>query len=211
MSIVARLKYWLFQPVDRIALQVPRALVASVLCALLDCAYMVFLVEVCHWQPVSAAILSYLVGGVLQYILCSVWVFSAVPDNKAVGFLTFTLLSLGGLGITWVVMAAGGIFLLPYALSKFLALGFAFVWNFTSRKYLLFGQKAGANNAERNREKPKVPKDYREWIATMAKATTARSRKTPDDLGTDLVIGAALNEKKARRSPQTQPMLDLGS
>jgi putative flippase GtrA len=138
VSTVAKMKAWLVQPVDRMVVQVPRALVASILSALLDCLYMVFLVEVCRWHPVPAAILSYLVGGLLQYVLCSVWVFPNAPGNKFTGFLTFTLLSLGGLVITWIVMAAGSALLLPYGLSKVLALGMAFVWNFASRKFLLF-------------------------------------------------------------------------
>ena len=55
------------------------------------------------------------------------------------GFVTFTVLSLVGLGITWIVMLlahdwAG----LPVEVAKFMAVGLAFTWNFLSRKYLLF-------------------------------------------------------------------------
>jgi putative flippase GtrA len=147
VSTVAKVKHWLFQPVDHVALQVPRALIASVLAAVLDCAYMFLLVEACRWQPVNAAVLSYLVGGFLQYILCTIWVFPSSPNSKGVSFLAFNILSLGGLGITWAVMAGGAIFLVPYGLSKILSLGFSFVWNFWSRKFLLFDRWKGREEA----------------------------------------------------------------
>jgi putative flippase GtrA len=68
-----------------------------------------------------------------------VWVFSTSLKSDALGFVAFTILSLVGLGITWVVMAiahdwAG----LPVEIAKGGAVGLAFAWNFLSRKYLLF-------------------------------------------------------------------------
>ena len=178
MITVRNLKYWLFQPVDRVVLQVPRALLASVLSALLDCATMVFLVEVCSWQPLSSAIFSYLLGGVLQYVLCSVWVFPNSPSNKAASFLTFTVLSLGGLGITWGVMAVGARLLVPYGLAKVLALGLAFVWNFTSRKVLLFRKSPTPDRQELEAEQFNTPRDYNSWMATMAASNNVRQQKS---------------------------------
>jgi hypothetical protein len=63
---------------------------------------------------------------------------AARPEGKAVSFLAFTVLSLGGLGITWLVMAGGELAHVPYGASKVAALGLAFAWNFLSRKLLLF-------------------------------------------------------------------------
>lgn len=74
----------------------------------------------------------------LQYVLCSLWVFPNSPRGNAVGFLAFTVLSLGGLAITWLVMSAGVLCHVPYAFAKVVALGLAFGWNFLSRKFLLF-------------------------------------------------------------------------
>jgi putative flippase GtrA len=130
---------WLVEPVEQTLLQVPRALVASGLAALLDLALLVVLVETAGWYPLAAATLSYLAGGVLQYYLCAVWVFPAAPEKVTTGFAAFTLLSLVGLGITWVVMALlhDGLHV-NYAAAKVAALGLAFGWNFLSRKLLLF-------------------------------------------------------------------------
>lgn len=143
MIAAQQMAKWLLGPVENILLQIPRALAASLLAAVLDFGVLTILVEVAGWWPPAAAVVGYLVGGLLQYVLCLLWVFPGSPGNKTVGFLTFTLLSLGGLGITWLVMAGGEWIHLPYTFSKVAALGLAFFWNFLSRKYLLFQPQAG--------------------------------------------------------------------
>jgi putative flippase GtrA len=133
------LRRWLTAPVNRTVLQVPRALAASGLAAALDVGLLVLLVESAGWHPLAAATLSYLLGGVLQYVLCAAWVFPTAPQSAAVGFTAFSLLSLVGLGITWATIALlhDGAHL-NYTLAKAVALGLAFAWNFLSRKYLIF-------------------------------------------------------------------------
>jgi putative flippase GtrA len=140
---VVRFRYLLQRtlvaPVESVLLQLPRALVVSVLAAALDCGILVLLVELGGCHPALAAVAGYLAGGVVQYVLCAVWVFPASPSNNAVGFVAFTVLSLGGLAITWAVMALMyDLGHLPYPLAKLFALGLAFNWNFFSRKCLLF-------------------------------------------------------------------------
>ncbi len=135
-AVAQQLKRWLTDPVENVFLQVPRALVASVLAALLDCGILFFLVEIGGWDRIPAAVIGYLAGGVVQYVLCSYWVFPGAPQSAATGFLAFTVLSLFGLVITWLTMAMlAGVHL---SLAKVVALGLAFGWNFLSRKYLLF-------------------------------------------------------------------------
>jgi putative flippase GtrA len=136
---VKKLQQWVADPVESIFLQVPRALAASVLALIVDFAILVLCVRIIGMPAVPSALIGYLVGGVLQYVLCSVWVFSTSLKNDAVGFLTFTLLSLVGLGITWIVVLAGHDWAgLPVEVAKAAAVGLAFAWNFLSRKYLLF-------------------------------------------------------------------------
>lgn len=124
---------------EKLVVQVPRALIASGLAAGLDFGSLILLVERFGWSAQAAAVAGYLVGGVLQYVLCSLWVFPAAPQNVTTGFAAFTFLSLVGLGITWGTMAVlhdGA--RLNYALTKVAAFGLAFAWNFLSRKYWLF-------------------------------------------------------------------------
>jgi len=131
-----------FSPTRSTMLQVPRALVVSAIAAGIDVLIYFLLVQLAGWHPLVAATLSYLVGGVAQYVLCSLWVFSYVPNNAPISILIFTALSLGGLIITW-----GVIWLLfdqlhtHYLTAKCAALGMAFCWNFISRKLLIFRQE----------------------------------------------------------------------
>jgi putative flippase GtrA len=128
----------LTSPTEKLLLQVPRALVASALAAAVDCGVLIALVSGAGWNPVLAAVVSYLVGGVVQYVLCACWVFPAAPQSVTVGFAAFTFLSLVGLAITWATMAACDWAQINYLLAKIAALGLAFSWNFLSRKFWLF-------------------------------------------------------------------------
>lgn len=138
-AFAQQVKRWLADPVESVFAQVPRALAASALAALLDLGFLVFLVETFSWHPAPASVVGYLAGGVVQYMLCSIWVFPNAPKNAATGFVAFTILSLVGLGITWMTMLALADWAgLHYGIAKVGALGLAFTWNFLSRKYLLF-------------------------------------------------------------------------
>jgi putative flippase GtrA len=132
----------LFQPSHTLFAQVPRALIVSVIAAALDVAVLFLLVDMYHWQKVPAATVSYLLGGVVQYALCSLWVFPTAPRNVATGFLAFTVLSLVGLGITAGTMhVMAQMWHVNYKLAKVVALALSFCWNFGSRKYLLFQEQ----------------------------------------------------------------------
>jgi putative flippase GtrA len=133
-----------FGPVEYVVFQIPRALVVSVLAAAVDFSLLVLLVESVGFDAMIAAVVAYLAGGIVQYILCSLWVFPGAPSTSPLGFLTFTLLSLGGLLITETVIGAGqAVGFVPYPVAKVIALGLAFCWNFCSRKYILFSGTAG--------------------------------------------------------------------
>lgn len=139
MHVFGKLRQLVTDPVESVFLQVPRALVASVLALIVDFAILEFCVRVLSMPAIPAAIIGYLVGGVLQYVLCSLWVFSTSLKSDAMGFVAFTILSLVGLGITWIVMLVAHDWMgLPVEVAKGGAVGLAFAWNFLSRKYLLF-------------------------------------------------------------------------
>jgi putative flippase GtrA len=135
-AVARQLKKWLADPADSMVLQVPRALIASVLAAVVDCAILFFLADVASVDRVPAAIIGYLAGSVVQFVLCTHWVFAGVPQGAGSGFGVFLVLSLFGLIITWATIALLGE--LNLALAKIVALGLAFNWNFLSRRYLLF-------------------------------------------------------------------------
>jgi putative flippase GtrA len=148
MSVNRRLQRWVTAPVESIFLQLPRALVVSVLALALDIGLYEFLFRL-GLDVVPAAVIGYLAGGVVQYVLCSWWVFSSSPGNYALGFVTFTVLSLVGLGITCVVVyVLHDLCNVNELVAKLAAVGLAFTWNFLSRKYLLFTSKATSNVAQ---------------------------------------------------------------
>ena len=136
--MVDKLKQWVAGPAESILMQVPRALIVSVFALAIDFG----LYAICLYvglPALLAALIGYLAGGVLQYVLCSWWVFSTSLKNDALGFVAFSILSLVGLGITELVILVvhDWLGIHPYP-AKIFAVGLAFAWNFLSRKYLLF-------------------------------------------------------------------------
>src|SRR5262249_19331250 len=91
-----------------------------------------------------AAVVGYLAGSLLNYLLCSVWVFSTDQSNCFTGYLTFTVLSLVGLAITVATIEALALFHVHPYVGKVAALGFSFTWNFLSRKWLLFRSQSAS-------------------------------------------------------------------
>lgn len=145
--MVSKLKQWITNPVDSILLQVPRALAVSVLALAIDFGLYVACLYV-GMPALLAALIGYLAGGVVQYVLCSWWVFSTSVKNDALGLVAFFVLSLVGLAITELVILIvhDWMGVHPYP-AKIAAVGLAFAWNFLSRKYLLFRASAKAANA----------------------------------------------------------------
>jgi putative flippase GtrA len=133
-----QLRKWFADPGESLFIQVPRALLASMLAAVVDCAVLFFLVNMTAWERVPAAVVAYLAGAIVQYFLCSWWVFPGAPQSAAAGFMAFLVLSLFGLVITWMTMAV--LANVHLCVAKVVALGLAFSWNFLSRKYLLFSE-----------------------------------------------------------------------
>jgi putative flippase GtrA len=137
--VLGTIKKLMSDPVDSTMLQVPRALAVSIVAAVLDFTVLILLVERAHLHPAAAAVIAYLSGGILQYVLCAKWVFPAAPESVATGFLAFIALSLVGLGITWLTMLVlCDLSHVNYVFAKIASLAFSFAWNFLSRKYLLF-------------------------------------------------------------------------
>jgi putative flippase GtrA len=186
MSTARQILHWATAPTEHAALQVPRALVVSILAAALDFGVLVLLVEQCNWSPAPAAVVGYLLGGVLQYVLCACWVFPTAPRNVTVGIAAFTLLSLVGLGITWATIELLHEQLqVNYVLAKFVALGLAFAWNFLSRKYLLFGSRPTDREMPRpdlpaQREEPMEVDDIKGVILPFKRIGSAPEKSAPD-------------------------------
>ena len=171
---MTQLVRFLTEPVDGALLQLPRALSASVLAMCLDVGLLLLLVETGALPAALALVLSYLAGCVVQYVLCTHWVFPAsceLPNRFAI----FMLLSTVGLLITWFVMQMLHQQLhVPYLSAKVASLGLAFAWNFLSRKYLMF-------RAERASHAGTLPRGG-EIMDTFSRSPTASANATHADV-----------------------------
>lgn len=110
-------------------------------CALLvDIAILWILVNFFSWWYLAAATVSFLTGLGLTYSICVTHVFKhrRLKDPR-IEFLSFAVIGAVGLGINTAVIGFAVKYLgLHYLLAKCAAAGCSFVWNFISRRQLLF-------------------------------------------------------------------------
>lgn len=87
-----------------------------------------------------AATIGFLLGLVINYLLCIGWIFDQrTIENTKLEFTVFTLIGFAGLGlnngIMFVAADWGGI---HYLLAKLLAAAFVLIFNFLLRRHFLF-------------------------------------------------------------------------
>ena len=114
----------------------------SVAALAVDFGGMVLLVELLSVHYLAAATLSFTAGLIVNYTLSRLWVFSESRYNsKTSEFVAFSLIGIAGLlinnGIIWVSVEHIG---MHYAISKMIATGVVFFWNFGLRKIIVFKQ-----------------------------------------------------------------------
>jgi len=105
-----------------------------------DFGILVFLAEKAGVHYLFSACWGFVGGLTANYLLSIRWVFShrTMGDSRA-EFLVFSLVGLGGLLFTEVVLWTGTeVLLLDYRVSKIIAVALVLCWNFGLRKYLLF-------------------------------------------------------------------------
>lgn len=109
------------------------------ICTVLDFSVLFLLAEFCGVNYVIASSVSFLCGVTLNYFICTYWVFDVhVIKKKRYEFLLYLFISLIGMVVNtfaiWALTEYLGIY---FMLSKLLATGFTYFWNFFARKYLL--------------------------------------------------------------------------
>ena len=112
--------------------------IVGVIATIIDFAVLIFLKEVFKADVLLASALSFAVSVVANYFLSMLFVFKGNKENKVREFITFVLLSIGGLLINQFVMWVGTeIFSLYYLGVKIFACVFVPVYNFITRKVLM--------------------------------------------------------------------------
>jgi putative flippase GtrA len=114
-----------------------------------DFAALAFLVRIGGAHYLTAAALAFVLGLVTNYTISVLWVFDKRSlKSPVVEFGIFALLGVLGLGLTeGMLYALTGVLGVHVLLSKVLATGTTFVWNFTSRKAILFSLAANPQPA----------------------------------------------------------------
>jgi putative flippase GtrA len=125
---------------DNVVVQFCRYTLVGGVALVVDFGALWLLKELAGWHYLWAAALAFILGVVTNYAISVTWVFGrrAVEDRR-LEFVIFALLGVLGLGINELLMLTltqiGG---LHYLVSKGVSTGVTFVWNFGSRKALLF-------------------------------------------------------------------------
>ena len=113
--------------------------IVGIISFFVDYGIMVFLTEVIKVNYLMSAGISFSVSVLVNYVLSLKFVFETGDKrNKLVEFLTFLVMSIGGLGINqfvmWVCVEKFGIY---YLVAKIIATAIVMVYNFITRKLFL--------------------------------------------------------------------------
>ncbi len=126
------------RPVDLHA-QFARFLLVGGLTALVDFLLLVLLVEVFSVYYLVASGASFIVGLILNYLVCRNWVFQGGKYGQIIEFVAFCSGGGVGLGLNQIILLVlVGHFSLDYRLSKIISITLVTLWNFLTKKYLIF-------------------------------------------------------------------------
>jgi len=114
-------------------------LVVGGLCTLFDFTILYIGVEYLELNYLIVSVFSFICGVILNYALCTYWVFKIRVINKTLfEFFVYCLISLVGLIINTMIIWLGTEYIgFYFMISKLLSAIITYFWNFLGRKYLL--------------------------------------------------------------------------
>ncbi|PRY48026.1 putative flippase GtrA [Arcticibacter pallidicorallinus] len=119
--------------------QVSRFLIVGVFSFLIEFCLFTVLVDFLHIQYTAANVPAMTVSVVCNYFLTKMFVFGGGRYNGSMTFVLFVVFTLFGLGLNqfflWYLVEQGHV---NIKLSKFIAVGLASVFNYFTKKYLVF-------------------------------------------------------------------------
>lgn len=138
-SWISRVKR--FAPVTSVY-QFGRFLIVGITSALIEIGILVVLVERLQISYLHANVIAFVITNLLNYLLSRLWVFTSDSNKVWSEFFAFILFVSVGLGINqlflWFFVEYAG---WDYKISKVMAIGLTVVWNFLTRKHLVFKNK----------------------------------------------------------------------
>ncbi len=118
-----------------------------------DYGVLALLVEVFSFNAKLAAIISFILGLAVNYILSTLWIFkNSKIENRLAEFAAFALIGVIGLGINELIIWVFDDIIAPrkplsfipedkyYLIGKLVSTAIVFVWNFAARKFIIFNK-----------------------------------------------------------------------
>jgi len=107
---------------------------------LVDFGMLVFLTEICGFYYIFSNTISFTLGLLISYTITIFWVFTKSKfSNRKLEFAFFAVIGIIGLVLTNVLLwCCTHVFGIYYLLSKIIATGIVYIWNFLAKKYWLF-------------------------------------------------------------------------
>ena len=119
--------------------QAAKYFVVGGLCTLLDFSLLYVFTHYLNLHYVLSSIISFMSGTILNYYLCTFWIFKIrVVENRNLELFYYVIITAIGLSInTFLIWGLTEYLLMYYMLSKVIATFVTFWWNFGARKYFL--------------------------------------------------------------------------
>jgi putative flippase GtrA len=122
------------------SIQFLRGIFVGGICVLSDMLILYLLVELTGMHYLAANIVAFIAGSTLNYILSILWVFTSRGGySRKKEFIIFCIIGAIGLALNslflWIFTDGFNMF---YMASKIIATILVYLWNFFSRKYILF-------------------------------------------------------------------------
>ncbi len=109
-----------------------------------DYGVFLLLTEFLGVEPVAGALVGYMVGGLVNYLLNRTHTFASERNHVQAG-LRFAGVMAVGFSLTWLFMwLFTAQFGAPNILARLATTGIVFVWNFSAHKFWTFGERGGA-------------------------------------------------------------------
>jgi putative flippase GtrA len=117
-------------------------LIVGVLSAVIEWSLLIFFVEKISLDYLLGNIAAFLITNIFTYILSRRYVFNSSNDRKVMEAILFLLCLMGGLLINQIVLWTFVEYTsLDYRIAKVIAIAITVIWNFFTRKYLVFRSK----------------------------------------------------------------------
>jgi putative flippase GtrA len=124
---------------QKLSIQIVKYIVAGAISAGIEILLLIYLVEVFVLHYLTANLMAFLFTNIVNYTLSRFWVFEGGKYKPKVEVVAFFVVVFIGLGINQIIMyMLVGNVNIDYRFAKIIAIGFAVIWNFLGKKFLVF-------------------------------------------------------------------------